>query len=86
MLYRVRAVLAATVKSLREGRGFTQKRLAERAGMPQSQIARLESLEDERIPSLDQLVRIFAALDSRTMLEVAPVGQTSTKRHQIVLV
>lgn len=86
MLYRVRAAIATVVKSLRELHSLTQKQLAEKAGVPQSQIARLESLGDERIPSLEQLVKIFSALESRAFLEVVPVHKAHGEKREIVLV
>lgn len=86
MLYKVRVSIATMVKSLREMRGMTQKRLAERAGVPQPQIARLESLDDERIPTLEQLVKVFAALDSRAFLEIVPPIATHAEKREIVLV
>lgn len=84
MLYRVRASIAVALKSLRETRCMTQKQLAKKAGIPQSQIARLESLDDDRIPGLDQLVRIFSALGSRAFIEIIPRAHADKK--EIVLV
>lgn len=86
MLYQVRTAIAAVVKNLREMRGLTQKELAARAGIPQPQIGRLESLKDERIPSLEMLVKVFTALDSRAFLEVVPPLKTHGERREIVLV
>lgn len=86
MLYHVKASLAALIKLLREMNHLTQKELAEKAGLPQSQIARLESLEDERIPGLEQLVRILSALKSRAFLDVVPAANTHSEKREIVLV
>jgi len=86
MLFQVRTAIAAVIKSLRESRDMTQKQLADKAGVPQPQIARLESVDDERIPTLEQLVRIFAALDSRAFLEIVPPLQTHADKREIVLV
>ena len=86
MLYRVRSSIAAVIKSLREQRGLTQKELAAKAGVPQSQIGRLESLEDDRIPRLEQLVKIFAALGSHASLQIAPMIKSPGERREIVLV
>lgn len=86
MLYRVRTAIAAVVKSLRESRGMTQKQLADKAGVPQPQIARLESVDDARIPTLELLVKVFAALDSRAFLEVVPSSATDAGKREIVLV
>lgn len=86
MLYQVRTAIAATIKSLRENRDMTQKQLADKAGVPQPQIARLESVDDGRIPTLEQLVRIFTALDSRAFLEIVPPLQTHAEKREIVLV
>ncbi|MBI5882967.1 MAG: helix-turn-helix transcriptional regulator [Elusimicrobia bacterium] len=86
MLYQVRTAIAAVIRSLRESRDMTQKELADKAGVPQPQIARLESVDDERIPTLEQLVRIFTALDSRAFLEIVPPLQTHAEKREIVLV
>ena len=86
MLYRVRSSIAAVIKSLREQRGLTQKGLAAKAGVPQSQIGRLESLEDDRIPRLEQLVKIFAALDSHASLQIASMIKSPGEKREIVLV
>lgn len=86
MLYQVRTAISTAIKALREGRGLTQKQLADKAGVPQPQIARLESVDDERIPSLEQLVRIFSALDSRAFLEIIPPLYTHAEKREIILV
>lgn len=86
MLYQVRTAIATVIKSLRESRHMTQKDLADKAGVPQPQIARLESVDDERIPTLEQLVRIFTALDSRAFLEIVPPLQSHAEKREIVLV
>lgn len=86
MLYQVRAAIATAIKSLRELRGLTQGQLADRAKIAQSQIARLESLKDARIPRLEHLVKIFAALDSRAILEVVPSAGTRAEKQEIILV
>ncbi|MBI4056004.1 MAG: helix-turn-helix transcriptional regulator [Elusimicrobia bacterium] len=86
MQYQVRTAIATVIKSLREIKGMTQKGLAEKSGIPQPQIARLESLEDERIPGLEQLVKIFAALDCRAFFEIVPPIKTHAEKREIVLV
>lgn len=83
---RVRVMIARAVKSLRMDRGLTQHQLAVRAGVPQSQIARLEGLDDERIPSLDFLVKVFAALGQRAVLRVGPLSGRKSAVHEIHLV
>ncbi|MDE2490601.1 MAG: helix-turn-helix transcriptional regulator [Elusimicrobia bacterium] len=82
----VRGLLAGTVKSLRLDRGLIQKQLAVRAGVPQSQIARLESLDDERVPSLDFLAKLFAALGQRAVLRIGPPGGRKSTLREIALV
>jgi hypothetical protein len=83
---RVRGLIAGTVKSLRMDRGLTQKQLAARACVPQSQIARLEGLDDERVPSLDFLVKVFAALGQRAVLRVGPPRGRKASVREIALV
>lgn len=83
---RVRSMIAGTVKCLRLDQGLTQKKLADRAGVPQSQIARLEGLDDERIPSLDFLVKVFAALGQRATLRIGPPRGRKTGVREIALV
>lgn len=86
MRYSVRFTIAATVKSLRLSRGMTQKQLADRVGVPQSQIARLEGVEDERIPTLEHLVCVFLALDSRAALYLSPLPGFRGPKREIALV
>ncbi len=86
MIYHVKASIAALIKSLREMNHLTQKQLADKTGIPQPQIARLESLEDDRIPGLEQLIRIFSALQSRAFLDVIPSPKTHSEKREIILV
>lgn len=85
LVSRVRVAIAALIKVLREQAGMSQAQLAKRAGIPQSQIARLEGTNDKRIPSMDFLTKIFAALDCRAFLDIVP-KQENTEKREIVLV
>ncbi|MBI2070136.1 MAG: helix-turn-helix transcriptional regulator [Elusimicrobia bacterium] len=86
LVYKIRSELAYQIKSLREAEKLTQKQLADKVGVPQSVIARAESLEDERVPSLDFLVRVFYALKTRAFLEIIPPPQTQEQKREVVLV
>ncbi|MBI2118501.1 MAG: helix-turn-helix transcriptional regulator [Elusimicrobia bacterium] len=85
LVSRVRVAIAALIKTLREQAGMSQAQLAKLAGIPQSQVARLEGIKDKRIPSMDLLTNIFAALDCRAFLDVVPKHENTEKR-EIVLV
>lgn len=85
LVSRVRVSIAALIKTLREQAGISQSQLAKLAGIPQSQVARLEGTKDKRIPSMDLLTNIFAALDCRAFLDVVPKHENTEKR-EIVLV
>ena len=85
LVSRVRVAIAALVKTLREQAGMSQTQLAKVAGIPQSQVARLEGTNDKRIPSMDLLTKIFAALECRAFLDVVP-KQDNTEKREIVLV
>jgi predicted XRE-type DNA-binding protein len=83
--FSVRIEIAAAIKHLRLSRGLTQKQLAARARIPQSQIGRIEGLSDARIPSLDQLVNILAALDGGLSLVLRPSQRSRRGAREIVL-
>ena len=85
MVHRFRIELAAAIKQLRLSRGLTQKQLASRARIPQSQIGRIEGFSDARIPSLDQLVNILAALDGGLSLVLRPSQRSRRGAREIVL-
>lgn len=82
---KVRVRIAGVIKSLRLSRGLTQKQLAARAGVPQPQIARLEGLADERIPSLDFIIRLLSALESDASLVLRPSPGSRRGANEIVL-
>jgi transcriptional regulator with XRE-family HTH domain len=56
--------LGLAMKAARKNAGLTQNELAKKMGTTQSVIARLESGEDERMPSLPFLARIASACNS----------------------
>jgi ribosome-binding protein aMBF1 (putative translation factor) len=62
--------LGATVRRLREGKGWSQTQLARHAGMTQSAVARFEA--GGSIPTLPVLQRLARALDADLVVQVAP--------------
>ncbi|WP_405061475.1 helix-turn-helix domain-containing protein [Kribbella sp. NBC_01505] len=58
--------LGASVRAMREDRGWTQTRLAEAAGMTQSALARFEA--GGTIPTLALLERIARAFEARLVV------------------
>lgn len=60
------AQLSVHIKSLRKARGLTQTALGQRIGVKQVRIADIE--KDPGAVSLDQLLRVFHALDARLLL------------------
>lgn len=60
--------IANLVVQMRRKAKMTQKKLAEKAGTTQPVIARLEGGADERIPSLDLLIRIASATNTNLKL------------------
>ena len=65
---RVRALLATRVKALREASGATLYGLARRAEIHGTYLRQIE--EGSRNPSLEQLVRLAAAFDLRSLDEL----------------
>jgi ribosome-binding protein aMBF1 (putative translation factor) len=62
--------LGATVRRLREGKGWSQTQLAREARMTQSAVARFEA--GGSIPTLPVLQRLARALDADLVVQVAP--------------
>jgi transcriptional regulator with XRE-family HTH domain len=62
--------LGASVRSMRERRGWTQARLADAAGMTQPAVARFEA--GGTIPTLQVLDRLARALDARLEVRLTP--------------
>ena len=62
--------LGASVRSMRERRGWTQARLADAAGMTQPAVARFEA--GGTIPTLQVLERLARALDGRLEVRLRP--------------
>jgi ribosome-binding protein aMBF1 (putative translation factor) len=62
--------LGATVRRLREGKGWSQTQLARHAGMTQSAVARFEA--GGSIPTLPVLQRLARALGADLVVQVAP--------------
>lgn len=60
--------IAELVRDARLQAGLTQAQLAEKARSSQVVIARLESGNDDRVPSLDLLERIARALKARLLV------------------
>lgn len=62
--------LGASVRTMREHRGWTQARLAEAAGMTQPAVARFEA--GGTIPTIQILERLAKALDARLEVKLTP--------------
>ena len=62
--------LGATVRRLREAKGWSQTQLARDAGMTQSAVARFEA--GGTIPTLPVLQRLARALDADLVVQVSP--------------
>ena len=68
---RLRVAIARAIKQARELAGLTQAELARALGLQQSAIGRLESLRDQRLPSVELLLRISAATRKRLVVKQA---------------
>lgn len=86
LLHFVRIEIAAAIKNMRLDKGLTQKQLAARAGVPQPQIARLESIDDERIPRLDFIIKLIAAMGGSISLVSRPTPRSTKGAREIALV
>ena len=64
--------LGATVRGLREAKGWSQTQLAREAGMTQSAVARFEA--GGTIPTLAVLQRLARALDADLVVQVSPTA------------
>jgi ribosome-binding protein aMBF1 (putative translation factor) len=62
--------LGAAVRAMREGRGWTQARLADEAGMTQPAIARFEA--GGTVPTIPVLERLARALDAQLVVRLTP--------------
>lgn len=62
--------LGASVRQMRENRGWTQARLAEAAGMTQSAVARFEA--GGTVPTIQVLERLAKALGARLEVKLTP--------------
>ena len=65
--------LGQHLKSLRHTRGLTQAELGKRLGVGQVRIAEIE--KDPAAISVDQLVKLLAALDTQVILRPKPSTQ-----------
>ena len=65
---RLRVAIARQIKLAREKAGFTQAELAEALGVTQPMVGRLESLKDQRLPSIELLARIAAVTKRRLVI------------------
>ena len=63
------AQLATQLRSLRKARGLTQAQLGAQVGVDQTRMAKIE--RDPRVVSVGQLLKIFAALKVRVVLDVS---------------
>lgn len=62
--------LGASVRVLREARGWSQARLAQAAGMTQSAVARFEA--GGTVPTLPVLARLATALNANLVVNLSP--------------
>ena len=62
--------IAKAIVQLRRQAKLTQKELAKKAGTTQPVIARLESGDDERMPSLELLAKVAAATHARLKIVI----------------
>src|ERR1700754_3385416 len=67
--------LGRSVRELREGRGWSQTRLAKEAGMTQSAVARFEA--GGTVPTLAVLERLAAALGVSLKVGFEPRGEAA---------
>lgn len=63
--------IAATLKALREVKGFTQKELAEKANMQIAFIAQLEDKKCKKEISIEILAKLLDALDLQLSISIA---------------
>jgi DNA-binding XRE family transcriptional regulator len=66
---RLRVAIARAIKHARELAGMTQAELASALQLKQSAIGRLESLRDQRLPSVELLLRIAAVTRKRLVVK-----------------
>ncbi len=65
----LRVAVARAIKTVRERAGLSQAELAEALGVSQPMIGRLESLKDQRVPSLELLAKISAVTKRKLVLD-----------------
>ncbi|MBI1744916.1 helix-turn-helix transcriptional regulator [Candidatus Acetothermia bacterium] len=76
--------IARLLKTARTQRGWSQAELARRVGTTQSVIARLESVSDEREPSLHLLGRLAIALGFQLSLSFEKSKKSVTASQRII--
>jgi HTH-type transcriptional regulator/antitoxin HipB len=72
--------LADHLRSFRKARGLTQAALGDLVGLDQTRIAKIES--DPRRVSLGQLMKLFAVLRVRVLLQPQPEKTRSGPRDE----
>lgn len=65
--------VAKLVENLRTQQGITQVELARRAGVSQPMIARLEKGDQDRVPTLSTIHKIFGALGYKIELKIKEI-------------
>lgn len=65
--------VASLVENLRTQQGITQVELARRAGVSQPMIARLEKGDQDRVPTLSTIHKIFGALGYKVELKIKEI-------------
>ncbi|MES2950007.1 MAG: helix-turn-helix transcriptional regulator [Pseudomonadota bacterium] len=78
MLYPIQTPnqLAAHLRALRLSKKLTQAQLATKLGLSQTRVARIE--KDPLSISVDQLLRVLAALDASVVLQTADSGSAQS--------
>lgn len=66
--------IAGLIEELRQKSGLTQAQLAKKAGVSQPMIARLERGDQDRIPTLSTINKIFVALGYEVDLVIKKVA------------
>jgi HTH-type transcriptional regulator/antitoxin HipB len=72
--------LALQIKSLRKAKAMTQAQLGRRLNLGQGRIAQIEA--NPAVVSLEQLLQVLHALDTRLYLRPAPVSRPPGKSSQ----
>lgn len=73
-------MLGTKLRQAREAAGLTQEQLAAKAGLSREYVSHLE--RDEHSPTLDVLIRVCTAMDTRAWLIVRAVEEDGHHSHR----